>query len=79
VAVFLKIRKFQIRCLYCTLNFIYFIFFCIAYKASEKKKKGGREGRKTTGTKEAVWAVQFFQSVKVGVLGFTVQVGFRIK
>lgn len=66
------------RCLYCTLDFIYFIFFCIVYRVLKKKtKKKKREGRKTTGTKEAVWAVQVFQSVEVVSLGFTVKLCFQ--
>lgn len=36
------------RCLYCTLDFIYFIFFCIVYRVFKKKKtkkKKEREGK----------------------------------
>lgn len=43
MAIILKIRKFQIRCLYCTLDFIYFKFFCVVYRVLKNKKERGKE------------------------------------
>lgn len=54
---------------------LFILYSSVLYTEYLKKKK--REGRKTTGTKEAVWAVQVFQSVEVVSLGFTVQVRFQ--